>query len=68
MVSNFKAEIELTEQELKMSKEIEMKLTELVHQVYAKLEMSYGAKDPEMKQVNRQLREILSVREFGKSI
>lgn len=63
LTQNFKSEIEMMEKQLQQSKDIEIKLTELVHHVYGKLEMSFSPQDPEIKLLNRQLREILSFRD-----
>ena len=60
--SNFKSELDLVEMELNKAREVELKLTQLVHEVYQKLEKSFGSNDPEIKQMNRQLREILSLK------
>ena len=65
IVANFKAEINLTEQELARSREIEGRLTNLVHSVYGKLECAFGSHDLEIKQINKQLREILSLRQLN---
>ena len=43
----------MVESELKKQKQIEVKLTELVHSVYSKLENSYGPNDVEIKELNK---------------
>ena len=60
LVSNFKSEIELQEKELMQSRQIEEKLLELVHQIYQKLEEKSETFDPEIKLINKTLREIVS--------
>ena len=56
LVNNLKSEIEMTEQQLIMYKEIEQRLMDLVHQIYQKLENHISISDPEMKNINKCLR------------
>ena len=60
LVANLKSEIELTEAQFLKSKLAENKLLDLVHQIYEKLERNLDIFDPEVKKINKTLREILA--------
>jgi hypothetical protein len=60
LVANLKSEIDLTETQMHKSKMVENKLLDLVHSIYEKLEKNLDIFDPEVKKINRTLREILA--------
>ena len=60
LVSDIKSEAQYLELQLKKYKERENKIIDLMNIVYHKLEKSIGLKDPEMKIINKEIREILT--------
>ena len=62
-MNNFKAELDMIESQLQTAKNIESQLSDLVNQVYSKLEETFGPTDDFIKSINRQLRSILSARQ-----